>query len=130
MNLSSQQGPPINKHLENCFLMPAFSENRLITLFYSSLKKGASAAPLHGCTEKIQNEINELEKLVYNSHYLCPTLHQSVVSKILSYDEAILAVEKYISVNEFVWPKEHDLYRKRLQKIQQRIQIVLLYLHV
>lgn len=130
MNLYSPQNSSLNKHLENLFLIPNGSENRLVTLFYTSLKKGASTTPFYEWTENVQNEINELEHLVYNSHYLCFTLYQSVVSKILTYDKMILAFEKNIRVNELAWTKEQDLYRKRLQKIQQRIQIVLLYLHV
>jgi hypothetical protein len=130
MNLYSPQNSSLNKHLENLFLIPNGSENRLVTLFYTSLKKGTSTTPFYEWTENVQNEINELEHLVYHSHYLCFTLYQSVVSKILTYDKMILAFEKNIRVNELAWTKEQDLYRKRLQKIQQRIQIVLLYLHV
>jgi hypothetical protein len=130
MNLSSQQSTSLNNHLENHFLTLKVTENKLALLFYTSLKSGTSTTPLYEWTEKVQNEIDELENLVYNNHYQGSTLYQSVVSKILTYDKIILTIEKKIRVHELVWSKEQELYRKRLNKIQQRIQIVLLYLHV
>lgn len=130
MKLSSPQNSSLNNHLEHQFLTLKVTENKLALLFYTSLKSGASTTPLYEWTEKVQNEIDELENIVYNNHYQGSTLYQSVVSKILTYDKIILTIEKKIRVNELVWSKEQELYRKRLNKIQQRIQIVLLYLHV
>lgn len=84
MNLTSQQSLSLNNHLENHFLTFKVIKNKLAMLFYTSLKRDASTTSLYEYTEKVPNEINELENLAHNSHYLGSTKYQSVVSKILT----------------------------------------------
>lgn len=104
MKLSSPQNSSLNNHPQHQFLVAKGAENRLPMLFYNSLIKGASITSFYEWTEKVQNEINELESLMYNSHNLCSTLYQSVISKILDYDKMILALEKNIRMNELILP--------------------------
>jgi hypothetical protein len=130
MNLNTTKNSKLNHAFNTCYLLNNCSESKPVVLFYPSLKIDTNTTSIHEWTEKACHQINKLEKLVYNSHHLCPAFHLSIVTRARIYNKMILAFEKKLFINETELSKENDIYHKRLQKIQQRIQIVLMYFHV
>lgn len=128
MNLLNQNTSRWTKEFNLNFWLNTPCKNEIVSLLHNAIHKKSENAPLEQWIENTIDQVNHLEQLLYNSYHLCPTLYQSVINKISGYDNAIIELNKRLTKNNTTEVKK--VYLKQLLTLQQKTQVVLLYINV
>lgn len=130
MNINSQNASEITNELNFNFWLDTSFENQIVYLFNNSIHQNLENSSLQAWIDNTVEQVNQLEQLLYNSYHLCPTLYNSIVSKITGCNTVIDELNKSLTINNVELSKAAQFYHKQLLAVQQKIQVALLYINV
>ena len=100
MNLNSQNTSEITNELNFNFWLDTSFENQIVYLFNNSIHQNLENSSLQAQIHNTVEQVDQLEQLLYNSYHLCPTLYNSMVSKITGCNTVIDELNKSLTINK------------------------------